>query len=190
MYSSGGKCLWMSCVVSFFSAMGLYRFIVHSWLSQKQQPEYFGLAELLNFWMFDSCWIHALVVWYVLSIDFSCNSPHKDVRIVEGMWKDAEEGGENGRKTWTEWLMDQEVEMEGKRGLMEGILRRSTTPFSPFSLYFCLSSGRKYWDSLGGLQHSCTLQTWTIAWLPGYMGSRASEPLLLTSHGAHNGICL
>ena len=86
--------------------------------------------------------------------------------------------------------MDQEVEMEGKRGLMEGILRRSTTPFSPFSLYFCLSSGRKYWDSLGGLQHSCTLQTWTIAWLPGYMGSRASEPLLLTSHGAHNGICL
>ena len=110
MYSSGGKCLWMSCVVSFFSAMGLYRFIVHSWLSQKQQPEYFGLAELLNFWMFDSCWIHALVVWYVLSIDFSCNSPHKDVRIVEGMWKDD--------------MLKKEVKMEGKRGLNDWWIRK------------------------------------------------------------------
>jgi len=52
-------------------------------------------------------------------------------------------------------LLKKEVEMEGKRGLMEG------------KMYFGEGPGREYWDSLGGLQHCCTLQTWTIPWLPG-----------------------
>ena len=194
------RCFFLQCdgIVSLYSAQ------LTLTEPQKQQPECFCLAELLNFWMLDSCWIQALLVWYVLSLDFSCISRHKDVCIEKAV----EEGSGDGRKTWTDgrknvfrwrsryWSRHSTRILRGRIWVWNSVAssRGALIVLLVFTilrifLLVCRTGilGFSRWPST--LLHITNVD-YSVATWAGYMGSQANEPLLLTSHASHNGICL